>query len=70
MALEDGDGLVEAVKWQKALRFLAERRQERPLASRLELIEETSQRFDLSPLEEQFLVERWQEDAERPTAQP
>ena len=50
-----GDALKKALLW------LAERRQENPKASRASLISEAAQRFDLTPLEEDFLVGEWKE---------
>jgi hypothetical protein len=50
-----GDGLRRALKW------LAEQRQENPKASRSTLISEAGQRFDLSPMEEEFLIGQWKE---------
>jgi hypothetical protein len=56
MAFTDGDGIKGALKW------LAERRQEEPGASRTKLIDEASRRFDLTPLEADFLLNAWRED--------
>jgi hypothetical protein len=50
-----GDGLRRALKW------LAEQRQADPKASRANLISEAGQRFDLSPMEEEFLIGQWKD---------
>jgi hypothetical protein len=44
-----------------ALRWLSERRLEDPKAPRMKLIEEAALRFDLSPLETDFLTNNWKE---------
>ncbi len=56
----DGDGIRNALKW------LAQRRIEEPAAPRMALIDEAARRFDLSPLEAEFLVNQWRDD--RPSA--
>lgn len=58
----EGDAIRNALKW------LAERRLEDPSAPRMQLIDEAGRRFDLSPLEVEFLVSNWHED--RDTASP
>ena len=63
MALVD-DGLRNALKW------LSERRLEAPLASRLDLIDEAARRFDLTPLDAEFLLSAWREDAAPPAGAP
>ncbi len=58
----EGDGLSpkgEALR--KALKWLAEQRQQDPKASRAKLISEAGQRFDLSPAEEEFLFGQWKD---------
>lgn len=55
MAGIDREGIARAVKW------LSERRLEDPTAPRMKLIDEAAQRFDLSPLETEFLVNSWRE---------
>ena len=50
-----GDALARALKW------LSERRLADPKASRSTLISEAGQRFDLSPMEEDFLIGQWKE---------
>lgn len=54
--ITSGDGIQGALKW------LAERRQEEPAAPRMRLIDEAGRRFDLTPLEVEFLVGAWRED--------
>jgi hypothetical protein len=49
----EGEGL------KKALRWLSERRLEEPSAPRGKLIQEAGVRFDLTPVELQFLYEQW-----------
>jgi hypothetical protein len=51
--MPEGEGL------RRALRWLSERRQEDPKAPRLKLIEEAGVKFDLSPVEQQFLFDNW-----------
>lgn len=53
MAAPDGDAL------KKALRWLSDRRQDDPKEPRAKLIEEAGTRFDLTPLEVQFLYDNW-----------
>lgn len=49
----EGDGL------RKAMRWLSDRRLEDPEAPRPRLIEEAGVKFDLSPVELQFLYDNW-----------
>lgn len=49
----EGDSL------RKAMRWLSERRLEDARAARGALIEEAGARFDLTPLEVQFLYDNW-----------
>lgn len=49
----DGDALKKAMRW------LSERRQEEPEAPRPQLIDEAGAKFDLTPLEVQFLYDNW-----------
>jgi hypothetical protein len=49
----EGDGL------RRALRWLDERAREQPPPDRLALIGEAATRFDLSPVEEDFLLRNW-----------
>ena len=44
---------------RRALRWLDERARERPQAARAKLVEEAAVRFDLSPLEAEFLATNW-----------
>lgn len=48
-----GEGLRRALKW------LDERVREEPGLDRLKLVSEAATRFDLTPLEEDFLVGSW-----------
>jgi len=54
-ATPKGDALAKALKW------LSEQRLADPKASRSMLISEAGQRFDLSPMEEEFLIGQWKE---------
>lgn len=56
-------GLLEGDGIKKALRWLSERRQEAPQARRGALIDEAATRFDLTPLEVEWLLANWKEDA-------
>lgn len=49
----DGDALKKAMRW------LSERRQDDPGAPRPQLIDEAGAKFDLTPLEVQFLYDNW-----------
>jgi hypothetical protein len=51
--IPDGEGLKSALRW------LSERRQDDPSAARGKLIDEAALRFDLSPMEVEFLLTRW-----------
>lgn len=55
--LPEGEGLRSALKW------LSERRLQDPSAARGKLIDEAALRFDLSPVEVDFLLQRWSEGA-------
>jgi hypothetical protein len=48
-----------------AIKWIDEQRRERPGVDRLTLIDEASRRFDLAPLDEEFLLRHF---AERGTA--
>jgi hypothetical protein len=50
-----GDALRGALQW------LSERRQGDPQAPRAKLIDEAAQRFDLTPLDVDFLLANWKE---------
>lgn len=64
MAFEtsDGGGVRNALRW------LAEQRRADPAAPRMKLIDEAGRRFDLTPLEVEFLVNAWTD--EPPAAAP
>ncbi len=49
----------EGEQLRRAVRWLSERYLDTPRAPLDALVEEASVRFDLTPLEEEFLVERW-----------
>jgi hypothetical protein len=51
----EGDAIRNALKW------LAERKLEEPTAPRLKLIDEAARRYDLTPLQVEFLVSNWRE---------
>lgn len=53
--------MPEGESLRRALRWLSERRREDPKAPRMKLISEASERFDLSPVEEEFLQRDWKE---------
>lgn len=56
------DGIIgQGESLRRALRWLAERRQEDPKLPRLKLIEEAALKFDLTPAEADFLVMEWKE---------
>jgi len=55
-------GLMEGEAIKKALRWMSERRQESPATPRARIIDEAATRFDLSPLEVEFLLNSWRED--------
>ena len=44
---------------RRALRWLDERAREEPALDRVKLVAEAARRFDLSPLEEDFLLGSW-----------
>lgn len=51
--LPEGEGLRRAVRW------LDERRRDEPDAPRQRLIDEAARRFDLDPLQTEFLINNW-----------
>jgi hypothetical protein len=58
----EGEGLPpKGDALRRALQWLAEQRQVDPKASRVKLISEAGQRFDLSPAEEDFLFGQWKD---------
>jgi len=59
MAKQGAAGASEAIR--SALRWLSERRLEDQNVPRMKLIEEAALRFDLTPLEVDFLASSWKE---------
>jgi len=58
----EGEGLPpKGDSLRRALVWLSEQRLADPKASRSKLISEAGQRFDLSPMEEDFLIGEWKE---------
>ncbi len=58
--MAQGPGLMpEGESLRRALRWLDERVREEPKLERSRLVGEASQRFDLSPVEEEFLLTNW-----------
>jgi hypothetical protein len=53
--LPGGEGIRQALKW------LSDQRMATPGAPRMKLIEEAALRFDLTPLETEFLANSWKE---------
>ena len=53
--LPGGEGIRQALKW------LSDRRTVDPSAPRMKLIQEAALRFDLTPLETEFLATSWKE---------
>ena len=53
--VQGGDAIRTALKW------LAEKRLENPAAPRMKLIEEAAVRFDLTPIDVDFLANSWKE---------
>lgn len=51
--MPEGEGI------RRALRWLDERVREEPQASRAKLVADAGARFDLTPLEEDFLLQNW-----------
>jgi hypothetical protein len=67
MAAERGGIIPSGEGLKNALRWLSERRQSDPAAARGKLIDEAALRFDLSPMEVEFLLTRWKgESLEQP----
>ena len=57
---EGGRGVMpEGEALRRALRWLDERAREEPAASRAKLVGEAAVRFDLTPLDEDFLLRNW-----------
>jgi len=61
MAERRGGMVPEGEDLRRALRWLAERRLEDPKAPRGKLIDEAALRFDLSPVDVEFLLREWRE---------
>ncbi|HET9596697.1 MAG TPA: hypothetical protein VFP65_14000 [Anaeromyxobacteraceae bacterium] len=61
MANERGGVVPGGESIRSALKWLSERRQEDPAVPRMKLIEEAALRFDLTPLEADFLARSWKE---------
>jgi len=60
--MADAKGITpEGESLRRALRWLSDRRLEDPAAPRAKLIAQASERFDLSPVEEEFLLRDWKE---------
>ncbi len=58
--MAQGPGLVpEGESLRRALRWLDERVKEEPKLERSKLVGEAAVRFDLSPVEEEFLLTNW-----------
>lgn len=56
---EAKDILPHGESLRRALRWLDEAVKERPVAPRGKLVDEAAVRFDLSPLEVEFLLSNW-----------
>jgi hypothetical protein len=61
MSERRGGIMPEGEELRRALRWLSERRQEDPKGPRAKLIDEAALRFDLSPVEVDFLIRDWHE---------
>lgn len=60
MAAGEGGGVVpQGESLRRALRWLDERAREGGPTDRLKLVGEAAARFDLSPVEEEFLLTNW-----------
>lgn len=58
--MAQGSGLMpEGESLRRALRWLDERVKEEPGLQRAKLVGEAAARFDLSPVEEEFLLVNW-----------
>ncbi|HET8540074.1 MAG TPA: hypothetical protein VFL83_09410 [Anaeromyxobacter sp.] len=58
--MAEGRGLVpEGEGLRRALRWLDERARDEPKASRAKLVADAGVRFDLTPLEQDFLLQNW-----------
>jgi hypothetical protein len=61
MSERRGGIMPEGEELRRALRWLSERRVEDAQAPRAKLIDEAALRFDLSPVEVEFLLREWHE---------
>lgn len=60
MAQGSGGGIVpQGEGLRRALRWLDDRVRDEPKADRSKLVSDASVRFDLSPMEEDFLLQNW-----------
>lgn len=58
--MAQGPGLMpEGESLRRALRWLDERVKEEPALPRAKLVSDAAARFDLSPVEEEFLLTNW-----------
>jgi hypothetical protein len=61
MGPSDGGAIRDALRW------LAATRKDEPGTPRMKLIDEAGRRFDLTPLEVDFLIEAWREPQPGPS---
>jgi len=59
--MAENQGGVAQAAIRSALKWLSEKRLENPSAPRMKLIEEAAVRFDLTPLDVDFLATSWKE---------
>lgn len=60
VSMAQGSGLTpEGESLRRALRWLDERVKEEPALARGKLVGEAAVKFDLSPVEEEFLLSNW-----------
>jgi hypothetical protein len=60
MTANDGGAIRDALRW------LAAARKDQPGTPRMKLIDEAGQRFDLTPLEVDFLIGAWRDQLPGP----
>jgi len=61
--MADGKGILpQGESLRSALKWLSERRREDPATPRAKLVDEAALRFDLTPMETDFLLQRWKEE--------
>ena len=61
--MADGKGILpQGESLRSALQWLSERRRQDPVAPRAKLVDEAALRFDLTPMETEFLLQRWKEE--------